>query len=172
MGNVAVFDAWLKSQGYSLETFSVFQTSIPQALVSFSNLAAFQQALLDWQSTYSRELVFKRNSGVNQFTYYVLGQNKGICITINDTAQAPGVVMKMGMKEYFEQHTTQRWYFKHGVVLLAGAIVTLGLQAATAGLIDVKYAAVVVTVLNMLNDKLRLINPDAPWVGVGAQKKA
>ena len=98
-----------------------------------------------------------------------IGEDKGVCLTISDSQTG---VMDMGMKEYFDQHTTQRWYFKHGVVLLAGAIVTLGLQAATAGLIDVKYAAVVVTVLNMLNDKLRLINPDAPWVGVGAQKKA
>ena len=170
MGNVADFEAWLGKQGYKLETFSGFQTNVPQALMTVNSVTAFEKTLADWQATYSSELVFKRNSGVNQFSYYVLGMNKGICVTINDSASAPGVVMKMSLKEYFDQHTTQRWYFKHGCVLVAGALITLGLQAATAGLIDIKYAAIVVTALNMANDKLKLINPDTPWQGVGARK--
>ena len=169
MGNVAILEAWLAANNYKLEKFGTFQSTIGQTLMSQSSTADFQKTLLDWQVTYPKEVVWKRSSGVGQYTYYVLGQDKGVCLTISDTQTG---VMNMGMKEYFDAHTTQRWYFKHGVVMLAGAIVTLGLQAATAGLIDVKYAAVVVTVLNMLNDKLRLVNPDVPWVGVGAQKKA
>ena len=75
----------------------------------------------------------------------------------------------MGLREYFDMHTTQRWYFKHGCVLAAGALITLGLNAISAGFIDIRYAPLVSYALNMANDRLRIINPDAPWSWTGAQ---
>lgn len=74
----------------------------------------------------------------------------------------------MGLEQYFSQHRTQLWLFKHGIVLAASMVITLGTQAITAGIFKTEYAVLVMTGLNMLNDKLKLLDPEKYWPGVGA----
>lgn len=49
--------------------------------------------------------------------------------------------------------------------------ITLGTQALTAGLFKTEYSVLVMTALNMLNDRLKLLDPEKYWPGVGAGPK-
>ena len=170
MGNVADFEAWLDGKNYRLETFGIFKNSPSCALMQISSIAAFEKACADWQAIYSKELVWKQSSGVGQFTYYILGQNKGICITISDTVQSPGVVVKMNpVEEYFSQHRTQLRLFKYGTVALVPIFSVLAIGYLQNS--DLTIKAALITAITGLNLYVANLKPEAYWDGVGFQVK-
>lgn len=101
MGNVSNLDDWLVNNGCLLETWTSAPNSPPQFLMNCSSLAAFQKFITDYKTAYDPVFVFKRNSGVGEYTYNTLGGINlwGMSITIKDSAEAPGVIVKRGILE-------------------------------------------------------------------------
>ena len=154
MSNSDDMDAWLAANGIPLETYGGILQSGSQIILISPNLAAFQKTILDWQKTYSAEVVSKSNSGVGQFTYLLIGQNKGFALTISNAAAAPGVVatpklgMVVGMGIYdnilawFAAH--QKWtaFLEHAIAAGLGWIVLneaqiIALSPQNAGILTI-----------------------------------
>ena len=165
MGAVADFEAQLQGRIVSPGTGSV-QVSVP-----YQEPYAPDQFLLFVQMGAQSSLpIRKAKNGLNSFKYWTYtGQSGYVYTTVSDVgAPAPGSEF-MDLTPYFKQHTTQRWIFKHGCVLLAGALITLVLMFVSNGFVPAWAIGPITTGLEMLNDKLKLVNPDIPWPAVGAQ---
>ena len=170
MANTDILEQWLADHDIPLEKYTTVLQSGPQMIMGQTSMVDFQKAVLDWQATYSNEVVSKTTAGVNKFSYMILGNSKGYMVTIDNTAAAPGVVVKMNpIEEYFSQHRTQLRLFKYGTVALVPifSVLAIGYLQTTEWTIK----AALITAITGLNLYVANLKPEAYWDGVGFQVK-
>lgn len=122
----------------------------------------------------TEQLVDKNNLGVNQFKYSANTLAGGsIACVIKDTPQTLGEggspMNFSGIRQYFDAHPNQRIVFKQCVI--AGIGVALWAATYFAFKVPPEYAVVWTTIVQMVNDKYKVLSPFEPWILIGASKK-
>ena len=97
MTNTDDLELWLAENEIPLEKYSSVLQGGTQFIMGQSSMLDFKKAVLDWDATYSNEVVSKTTAGVNKFSYLILGSSKGFMIVLDNSSPSPGVVMKTGV---------------------------------------------------------------------------
>ena len=77
----------------------------------------------------------------------------------------------MNIKEYFDAHTDQRMLFKYAVIFAASLAVVYLTYKLNTGNVPVEFITLVPIAIAFLNEKIKPLDPNKPWIIVGAQAK-
>jgi len=118
----------------------------------------------------SSQLVDKQKIGAASWKYSCNTLTGGYiyCTVTNQSTQGDG---KMKIKEYFDAHTDQRMLLKYAVIFGASLAVVYLTFALSSNLVSPEFVTLVPIAIAFLNEKVKPLDPNKPWMLIGAGKK-
>jgi hypothetical protein len=139
----------------------------PEDFITKMNAPGNSYQLVDCQKNGLGIWKYSVNTLTGGYIFCILNENqtasKGTGITQGGNS--------MGIREWFETdtlHRDLRSLVKHGIILGISWGVTYAAALVSNGLVSQEHIPFVMVVLSVINDKLKLIDPDKPWPIVGA----